>query len=55
MIASLLAFVFAAAPHGTLVAVGGEFALTDAVSTGVAIDWPRFERMGEVIYRRNCA
>jgi O-succinylbenzoate synthase len=34
-----------------LVAEAGQFALGDGVSAGVAIDWPRFERMGRVVYR----
>jgi O-succinylbenzoate synthase len=34
-----------------LVAAGGQFTLTDDVSAGVRIDWPRFERMGEVVFR----
>ena len=34
-----------------LVAEAGQFALGDGVSAGVAFDWPRFERMGEVVYR----
>ena len=37
-----------------LVAVDGQFALTDGVSAGVAIDWERFERMGEVVIRQEC-
>jgi hypothetical protein len=34
-----------------LVAKAGQFALGDGVSAGVAIDWPRFERMGRVVYQ----
>jgi o-succinylbenzoate synthase len=34
-----------------LVAEAGQFALGDGVSAGVAIDWPRFERMGRVVYQ----
>jgi O-succinylbenzoate synthase len=34
-----------------LVAEAGEFALSDGVPAGVAIDWPRFERMGRVVYQ----
>jgi O-succinylbenzoate synthase len=34
-----------------LVAKSGQFALGDGVSAGVAIDWPRFERMGRVVYQ----
>lgn len=33
-----------------LVAQNGEFTLTDGISTGIAFDWPTFERMGEVIH-----
>jgi o-succinylbenzoate synthase len=32
-----------------LVATDGHYSLTDAVSAGVAFDWDRFERMGEVV------
>ncbi|MBW3633892.1 MAG: o-succinylbenzoate synthase [Chloroflexi bacterium] len=35
----------------SLVAEEGQFALGDGVSAGVAIDWPRFERMGRVVYQ----
>ncbi|MGH2617228.1 MAG: o-succinylbenzoate synthase [Thermomicrobiales bacterium] len=35
-----------------LVAKGGTFTLTDGVSAGVAIDWPRFERQGRSVYRQ---
>jgi O-succinylbenzoate synthase len=38
----------------TLVAQDGQFSLTDAVSAGVTIDWPRFERLGEVVLRQEC-
>ena len=34
-----------------LVAQAGRFALGDCVSAGVAFDWPRFERMGQVVDR----
>jgi o-succinylbenzoate synthase len=34
-----------------LVAEAGQFALGDGVSAGVAFDWPRFERMGQVVER----
>lgn len=34
-----------------LVSEAGMFALGDGVSAGVAFDWPRFERMGQVIDR----
>jgi o-succinylbenzoate synthase len=34
-----------------LVAEAGQFALGDGVSAGIAFDWPRFERMGRVVYR----
>ena len=34
-----------------LVAEAGQFALGDGVSAGVAFDWPRFERMGQVVDR----
>ena len=34
-----------------LVAEAGQFALDEGVSAGVAIDWPRFERMGRVVYQ----
>jgi o-succinylbenzoate synthase len=34
-----------------LVAEAGEFALGDGVSAGVAFDWSRFERMGQVVDR----
>jgi L-alanine-DL-glutamate epimerase-like enolase superfamily enzyme len=33
-----------------LVAEGGRFALGDAPGTGSAIDWERFERMGDEIF-----
>jgi o-succinylbenzoate synthase len=32
-----------------LVATDGQYSLTDVVSAGVAFDWDRFERMGEVV------
>jgi o-succinylbenzoate synthase len=35
-----------------LIAEAGRFALGDGVSAGVAFDWTRFERMGQVIYRQ---
>ena len=35
-----------------LVAEAGRVALGDGVSAGVAFDWTRFERMGQVIYRQ---
>jgi o-succinylbenzoate synthase len=38
-----------------LVAEAGQFALGDGVSAGVAFDWTRFERMGQVVYRQECA
>jgi o-succinylbenzoate synthase len=34
-----------------LVAEAGNFTLGDGVSAGVAFDWPRFERMGQVVER----
>jgi O-succinylbenzoate synthase len=37
-----------------LVSTDGEFTLTDGVSAGIAFDWPRFERMGEIVYRQEC-
>jgi o-succinylbenzoate synthase len=36
-----------------LVATDGQYSLTDAVSAGVAFDWDRFERMGEVVIRQD--
>jgi O-succinylbenzoate synthase len=36
-----------------LIAEQGEFALGDASSIGLAINWPRFERMGDVVYRQD--
>ena len=38
-----------------LVSADGEFTLTDAISAGVAFDWPRFEHMGEVVYSQKLA
>ena len=38
-----------------LLAADGHVALTDGVSAGVAFDWARFERMGEVVMRQECA
>jgi O-succinylbenzoate synthase len=38
----------------TLVAEDGQYSLTDAVSAGVTIDWPRFERLGKVVLRQDC-
>jgi O-succinylbenzoate synthase len=38
----------------TLVAHDGHYTLTDAVSAGVTIDWPRFERMSNVVLRQEC-
>lgn len=38
-----------------LVAEAGQFALGDGVSAGVAFDWPRFERMGQVVHRQELA
>jgi len=38
----------------TLVAHDGQYALTDAVSAGVTIDWSRFERLGKVVLRQEC-
>ena len=35
-----------------LITEAGRFALGDGVSAGVAFDWTRFERMGQVIYRQ---
>jgi O-succinylbenzoate synthase len=35
-----------------LVAEAGQFALGDGVSAGVTFDWPRFERMGQVVHRQ---
>ena len=35
-----------------LIAEAGRFTLGDGVSAGVAFDWTRFERMGQVIYRQ---
>jgi hypothetical protein len=34
-----------------LVSDAGQFALGDGVSAGIGFDWPRFERMGQVIDR----
>ena len=34
-----------------LLAEAGQFTLGDGVSAGVAFDWPRFDRMGQVVYR----
>jgi O-succinylbenzoate synthase len=34
-----------------LVVEAGQFVLGDGVSAGIAFDWPRFERMGRVVYR----
>ncbi len=39
----------------TLVAHDGQYTLTDAISAGVTIDWPRFERLGNVVLRQECA
>jgi o-succinylbenzoate synthase len=39
----------------SLVARDGEYTLTDATSAGVTFDWPRFERMGEVVLRQECS
>ena len=36
-----------------LLANEGQYQLTDGVSAGVAFDWPRFERMGEVVIRQD--
>ena len=33
------------------VAEQGRYGLSDAISAGVTFDWPRFERMGEVVYQ----
>jgi o-succinylbenzoate synthase len=30
----------------------GQFALGDGISAGIGFDWPRFERMGQVVYRQ---
>jgi hypothetical protein len=38
-----------------LVVESGRFALSDGVSAGAEFDWPRFERMGEVIHRTELA
>jgi O-succinylbenzoate synthase len=38
-----------------LVVESGRFALSDGVSAGIEFDWPRFERMGEVIHRTELA
>ena len=35
-----------------LVAEAGRFALSESISAGIAFDWPRFERMGEEVYRQ---
>jgi O-succinylbenzoate synthase len=35
-----------------LVTEAGQFTLGDGVSAGVAFDWTRFERMGQIIHRR---
>jgi o-succinylbenzoate synthase len=35
-----------------LVSQNGQFTLGDGVSAGVTFDWPRFERMGKVVYRQ---
>ena len=35
-----------------LVAEAGQFTLGDGVSAGIAFDWPRFERMSEVVHRQ---
>jgi O-succinylbenzoate synthase len=37
-----------------LVATGGAYTLTDGVSAGVAFDWARFARMGEVVFSQEC-
>ena len=34
---------------------GRAVSLADAVSAGVTIDWPRFERMGDVVLRQECS
>jgi len=39
----------------SLVAQDGNYALTDALSAGVNIDWPRFERAGDVVLPQECA
>jgi o-succinylbenzoate synthase len=38
-----------------LVAEAGQFALGDGVSAGATFDWPRFERMGQVVHRLELA
>ena len=38
-----------------LVAEAGQFALGDGVSAGVAFDWTRFERVGQVVHRQEFA
>jgi o-succinylbenzoate synthase len=35
-----------------LVSANGDYSLGDGVSAGVIFDWPRFERMGEIVYRQ---
>jgi O-succinylbenzoate synthase len=49
------AYFFEDVTETPLVAEDGEFALTDGVSAGVAIDWSRFERMGKVVICQECA
>jgi O-succinylbenzoate synthase len=37
-----------------LVSTNGEFALGDGVSAGIPFDWPRFERMAQVVTSQDC-
>ncbi len=38
-----------------LIASEGQFELSDGVSAGVTFDWPRFERMSQVVYEERIA
>ena len=38
-----------------LVSEAGQFALGDGVSAGVGFDWPRFARVGQVVYQQELA
>jgi O-succinylbenzoate synthase len=38
-----------------LVAVEGQFALTDGISAGISIDWSRFDHMGTLLMQQACA
>jgi O-succinylbenzoate synthase len=37
-----------------LVATNGEYSLSDGVSAGVPFDWPRFERMAQIVAKQDC-